>query len=87
MDPVYKNRYNLDTTNLTDLIKDLRKYSLEVDMLKKMAHDFNWDFQQVLMAQIKVLINRQILEFDIKTDVFGKDEVSFLTVLFNRFQR
>lgn len=44
-------------------------------MLKKMSNDFSWDYQQVLMYQIKVLINRQVLEFDIKTDVFGKDEV------------
>ena len=75
LDPSYKDLRNLDTAQLQEMIKELRVYSLDVDLLKKLSNDFSWDFQQLLLSQIKVLINRQVLDFDIKTNVFGKDEV------------
>lgn len=75
-DPSIKYRANLEELELNELLKDLKTRVLGVDLLKRLTRDFNWDYQQALVSQIKIILSRQELEFEIKTDVFGKDEVT-----------
>lgn len=75
-DPSIKYRANLEDLELTELLKDLKTRVLGIDLLKRLTRDFNWDYQQALVSQIKIILSRQVLEFEIKTDVFGKDEVT-----------
>lgn len=66
---------NLERIGVTDLVQELKNHVLGIDVLKKMSKDFDWDYQQILVQQIKTLLSKLELEFEIKTDVFGKDEV------------
>lgn len=63
---------NLD---IDELLKDLENRQLSVELVKKLAKDFGWDYQKSLVQQVKILLRTQQLEFDIETDVFGNDQV------------
>lgn len=66
---------NFDSMDISDLLKDLENRLLSVELVKKLSKDFGWDYQKKLVDQIKILLQGQELEFEIKTDVFGKDEI------------
>lgn len=74
-DPSLRFKANLDTIDISDLLKDLENKQLSVELVKKLSKDFGWDYQKALVEQIKIVLRNQELEFEIKTDVFGKDEV------------
>lgn len=75
IDPSLRIRANLEDVGIDELLKDLRNRQLSVELVKKLSKDFGWDYQSALVQQIKIVLRRQDLEFEIKTDVFGKDEV------------
>ena len=64
-----------DNTSINDLLKDLEGRQLSVELVKKLAKDFGRDYQKELVQQVKILLRHQELEFDVKSDVFGKEEV------------
>lgn len=66
---------NFDNIDISDMLKDLELRLVSVELVKKLAKDFGWDYQKALVQQIKILLFSQELEFEIKTDVFGQDEV------------
>ena len=70
------SKFSALSSSLNELLKDLKTRVLGVDLLKRLTRDFNWDYQQALVNQIKIILSRQELEFEIKTDVFGKDEIT-----------
>jgi kinetochore-associated protein 1 len=66
---------NFDNLKINDLLRNLENRQLNVELLKKLSKDFAWDYQKALIQQIKITLRTQELVFDIKTDVFGKEEV------------
>lgn len=66
---------NLDTLGISEFLKDLENRQLSIDLLKKLCKDFGWNYQKKLIQQIKIILSSQKLDFEIKTDQFGKDEV------------
>lgn len=66
---------NFDNISISELLKDLENRQLSVELVKKLTKDFGWDYQKALVQQIKILLRNQELDFEIKTDVFGKEEV------------
>ena len=66
---------NFDNIDISDLLKDLENRQLSVELVKKLSKDFGWDYQKALVQQIKILLCNQELEFETKTDVFGKEEM------------
>jgi kinetochore-associated protein 1 len=66
---------NLDSIGINDFLNDLEKRQLSIELLKKLCKDFGWNYQKMLIRQIKIILNAQQLEFEIKTDQFGKEEV------------
>lgn len=66
---------NLDTIGISEFLKDLEKRQLNIELLKKLCKDFGWNYQKKLIQQIKIVLSSQTLDFEIKTDQFGKDEV------------
>lgn len=66
---------NFDSMDISDLLKDLENRQLSVELVKKLSKDFGWDYQRALVQQIKIALKAQELEFEIKTDEFGNDEV------------
>lgn len=75
-DSSIKYKTNLESLDLQHLIKDLRKRVLDVGLLKRLTTDFGWDYQALLISQLRTLLSCQQLEIKIKPDVFGKDEIS-----------
>lgn len=74
-DPALRFQTNFDGLDIDDLLKDLENLQLSVELVKKLSKDFGWDYQRALVQQIKIALKNQELEFEIKTDEFGKDEV------------
>lgn len=66
---------NFDTMSMNDLLKDLENRSLNVELVKKLSSDFGWDYQKALIHQIKILLSNHELDFEVKLDAFGKEEV------------
>lgn len=66
---------NFDNIDISELLRDLENRLVSIELVKKLAKDFGWDYQKALVQQIKILLYNQELEFEIKTDSFGKDEV------------
>mgnify|MGYP007092094557 CR=1 FL=1 len=66
---------NFDNVGISDLLKDLDNRQLNVELVKKLSKDFGWDYQKALVQQIKILLRHQQMDFEVKTDVFGKEEV------------
>lgn len=73
--PNLKAPSNLDSIGISEFLKDLEKRQLSLDLLKKLCKDFGWNYQKMLVRQIKIVLNLQQLDFEIKTDQFGKEEV------------
>lgn len=74
-DPSLRFKSNFDNLKINDLLKDLENRQLNVELVKKLSKDFSWDYQKALIQQIKICLRNQELDFDIKTDVFGKEEI------------
>lgn len=74
-DPSLRFKANFDNIDINELLKDLENRQLTIELVKKLTKDFGWDYQKALVQQIKILLRNQELDFEIKTDVFGKDEV------------
>lgn len=70
---------NIESLSMADLQKDLEKRQLSIDLVKKLSKDFGWDYQKALVQQIKILLRSQELEFELKNDVFGAEEVIIKT--------
>lgn len=73
--PNLKAPSNLDSIGISEFLKDLEKRQLSLDLLKKLCKDFGWHYQKMLVRQVKIVLNSQSLDYEIKTDQFGKDEV------------
>jgi kinetochore-associated protein 1 len=73
--PTLRSTANLDTIGISDFLKDLENRDLPVELLKKLSKDFGWNYQKSLVKQIKIVLRKQVLDYDIKTDTFGKAEV------------
>lgn len=74
-DPSICFKTNFDTMSISDLLKDLENRPLSVELVKKLSSDFGWDYQKALIKQIKILLSNYELDFEVKLDVFGKEEV------------
>lgn len=77
--PTLRAGVNLDSIGISEFLKDLEKRQLSVDLIKKLSKDFGWNYQKALIKQIKIVLKSQNLEFEVKTDVFGKDDVIIKT--------
>lgn len=72
---------NFDNLSISDLLKDLENRQLNAELVKKLSKDFGWNYQEALIQQIKIALRNHELEFEIKTDVFGKEEVVIKSTL------
>ena len=79
--PTLRAGVNLDHVGISDFLKDLENRQLSIDLLKKLSTDFGWNYQKALMKQVRIVLKQQTLEFEIKKDVFGKDEVIIKTTV------
>lgn len=73
--PNLQSSTNLDTIQISEFLKDLEKRQLSLDLVKKLCTDFGRNYQKMLVRQIKIVLSQQKLDFEIKTDQLGKDEV------------
>lgn len=73
--PTLKTGINLDNIGISDFLKDLEKRQLSVELIKKLSKDFGWSYQKTLIKQIKIVLRKQEIEYEVKTDAFGKDEI------------
>lgn len=73
--PTLRAGVNLDHIGIIEFLKDLENRQLSIDLLQKLSKDFGWNYQKALIKQVIIILKQQNLEFEVKTDVFGKDEV------------
>lgn len=73
------NDFNMEFQSVGHILSELKNKILDVGILKKLCKDFNWNFQQVLITQIITILNVQELQFDVVTDIFGKEEIMVRT--------
>lgn len=65
-DASLKARVDLDFSSIGTLMRDLANKRLDVDLLQRMSADFDWDYQQVLVKQILIVLDQQQLEIDVR---------------------
>ncbi|KAG5678537.1 hypothetical protein PVAND_008204 [Polypedilum vanderplanki] len=73
--PNMRTSTNLDTVGISDFLKGLENHQLPVELLRKLSKDFGWNYQKSLIKQVKQLLRKQELEYEIKMDAFGKAEI------------
>lgn len=74
-DPSLRFKTNFDNMSINDLLKDLQHRPLNVELVKKLSKDFGWDYQKALIQQIKILLTNYELDFELRANEFGIDEV------------
>lgn len=74
-DQTLRTKINYDTVGIKDLLKDLETRQLSVELVKKLSKDFSWDYQKVMIQQLKICLRNQQLEFEVKHDSLGNEEV------------
>ncbi|KAL5278300.1 KNTC1 family protein [Megaselia abdita] len=74
-DSSFKLKSDIDKTTMNELIKNLKKRVLSIAILHNLSRDFQWDYQQLLVAQTIVILRQQEPVFDVKIDAFGKEEL------------
>lgn len=80
-DQSFRFKPNFDDFSVGDLLKDFSNRPLSVELVKKLSKDFNWDYQKKLIQQVKTMLRNQEIDFEIKMDVFGKEEVVVKTTV------
>ncbi|CRL07888.1 CLUMA_CG021025, isoform A [Clunio marinus] len=74
-DPNLRFKTNFDSFDINELLQYLENHVLNIELVKKLTKDFGWDYQKVLVQQIKIILQKESLEFELKANVFGKEEV------------
>ncbi|XP_054741000.1 uncharacterized protein LOC129246308 [Anastrepha obliqua] len=80
-DPSIRGKFNADTDDIQQLLKIFHNKRLDVKLLEHMSHDFNLDYQQLLITQIVSILHGQELKYEIKTDAFGEEELVVLSTV------
>lgn len=70
---------NFDTVGIKDLLKDLETRQLSVELVRKLSKDYGWDYQKALIQQLKICLRNQQIEYEVKNDVFGNEELSIIS--------
>lgn len=52
-DPSIKGKFNVDTDNIQQLLRLFHNKKLDVKLLERMSDDFNLDYQQMLITQVR----------------------------------
>lgn len=79
IDESLKYKKSLDFTSIQGLSKELKGRALPTELLQKMSRDFGWNYEETLVLQIINILSTQKLDFEITTDVFGKEEIQIKT--------
>lgn len=80
IDPQLKADVNFKVTDAQSLFKDLKIKVVDVELLKKLCKDLNWNFQSVLILQIETILGMQQPDFDIVKDPLGKEKITMRLV-------
>lgn len=76
IEPSLKNKPPLDFSSLKNVMVQLNRKVLSVELLQKMCKDFaTFDYDNALGMQIVTLLSAEKLDFDVTTDAFGNDEL------------
>ncbi|KAG4074366.1 hypothetical protein HA402_008775 [Bradysia odoriphaga] len=74
-DPSIQPQTNVDFQCFDKVLNALQNKVISVSLLKEMSQAFKWNYQKVLVTQILTILSSQELDYSIKTDVFGKEEI------------
>uniref|UniRef100_A0A1I8Q641 Uncharacterized protein n=1 Tax=Stomoxys calcitrans TaxID=35570 RepID=A0A1I8Q641_STOCA len=80
-DPSIKGKFNADIDPIEHLLKEFHNKQLDVKLLERMSADFNLDYQKMLIAQVISILKSQEMQFEIKTDSFGDEELVMITTV------
>lgn len=78
-DSTLRSKINFDTIGINDLLEDLQTRQLSVELVKKLSKDFSWDYQKALLQQLKIVLRNLSLEFEVKQDILGREEITIST--------
>ncbi|XP_011293281.1 uncharacterized protein LOC101899752 [Musca domestica] len=80
-DPSIKGKFNADIDSIEQLLKEFHNKQLDVSLLERMSADFNLDYQKMLIAQVISILQAQEMQFEIKIDSFGDEELVMVTTV------
>lgn len=75
IDPSLKSEMNIEFESDEQLFEHLRNKIVDVQLLERISQDFQWNIQKVLVHQVIVILKMQELEFDMETDLMGKEQI------------
>lgn len=61
--------------SISEFLTEIQNKMIDVELLQRLSHDLNWDYQDVLVTQITTILEVQELEFDVVQDIFGKEQI------------
>ncbi|KAM7360055.1 kinetochore component rough deal isoform 2-T2 [Cochliomyia hominivorax] len=80
-DPSIKGKFNAEIDSIEQLLKEFHNKQLDVHLLERMSRDFQLDYQKMLVTQVVSILQAQEMQYDIKTDGFGDEELVMITTV------
>uniref|UniRef100_A0A1A9X1U5 Uncharacterized protein n=1 Tax=Glossina brevipalpis TaxID=37001 RepID=A0A1A9X1U5_9MUSC len=78
-DPIIKNKFNFDIDSVEMLLKEVHNQEVDFQLLERMSRDFDFDYQKLLVTQVISILQTQEMQYEIKTDTFGDEELVMLS--------
>ncbi|XP_023294177.2 uncharacterized protein LOC111677314 [Lucilia cuprina] len=82
-DPTIKGKFNAEIDGIEQLLKEFHNKQLDVLLLERMSRDFQLDYQKMLVTQVVSILQAQEMQYEIKTDAFGDEELVMITTVEN----
>ncbi|KAJ6638667.1 Kinetochore-associated protein 1 [Pseudolycoriella hygida] len=74
-DPTIQLQTNIDFQSFDNVLNALQNKVIDVSLLKEMSEAFNWSYQEVLVTQILAILRSEELDYSIKINDFGEEEL------------
>uniref|UniRef100_A0A1A9US66 Uncharacterized protein n=1 Tax=Glossina austeni TaxID=7395 RepID=A0A1A9US66_GLOAU len=78
-DSTLTHKFNAEIDSIEMLLKEVHNKQVDVQLLERVSRDFDLDYQKLLVTQIVSILQSQEMQYEIKTDIFGDEELVMLS--------
>uniref|UniRef100_A0A1A9Z6W9 Uncharacterized protein n=1 Tax=Glossina pallidipes TaxID=7398 RepID=A0A1A9Z6W9_GLOPL len=78
-DSTLNHKFNAEIDSIEMLLKEVHNKQVDVQLLERVSRDFDLDYQKLLVTQIVSILQSQEMQYEIKTDIFGDEELVMLS--------
>uniref|UniRef100_A0A1A9WSK0 RZZ complex subunit KNTC1/ROD C-terminal domain-containing protein n=1 Tax=Glossina brevipalpis TaxID=37001 RepID=A0A1A9WSK0_9MUSC len=71
----YINKFNFDIDSVEMLLTEVHNQEVDFQLLERMSLDFDFDYQKLSITQVISILQTQEMQYEIKTDTFGDEEL------------